>query len=1131
MFFYVLLVLFGTISSKWKIKFVNDTNVSLEPGVFYPINIYLETSTPYKAITNLNLTGGPIKTSESRYELNTFLKVNYTIYIGVPCSTAIGQYKLNFTIDNTKEFVFDKNLTINVIPRENPIDISVHLLNNKISAKTYSMYYILSYDLVNVDPISFTFTNNTPVNSAIENKKMPPYSTIIPRFFRGYYNATSETNVSQNYSVSIDNQCYRLLNQTISFSITPYKEKNITTYKTSIIKQFEAFERDQSSISFNLIIPISPTIVNCIAVANTSKFPSNDEIRNGHLTQQPTPYKKYFNYFIREAQQNITVKFEGLSSLRQYRIQCIVDSAVIHEPNRTSAIVTIGNFYNADIFIDTTPNPKLPIITQCMTFNFDGDIGLAEFNRKLIDYCENYFYSKYNKPSSLNGCVRCIKRNIPLENYNENGICIIGEEVCETKFQGNIVKDIQKLKEDLPNTKEIKFKLGINNISNLISSISESDQFEVENRYSEYIFGYTDILDNIIPNNSVDLTFKNTHTKKDFDCFLLDFTVNIPYKNLTKEDFIDNSIKIFLHKKQLDNLIETKLKVNFTDQIIDNNIYPIVVKCFPLAYTDYRLNESPNLLLNSFLKTNKTIPADTLVPKKDCEITKNKNESECLNKKYYRKREYLYVHKEDLFVNKDLITLKDNFLELNYKPKKLKVIIEEEKLHTLPEYTNITTNNFENYLQQYILVNELLKNCDCNLFPGYDLCRNWKRSITSNLTDHLFGIINITNFTTFINSTLLLLGSSEEDHYYNKTILLYITLYDLTTHPEAISKTNLKNIHKFTDFMFEAIHSLIKNNTETTIKHRENVLYIMLSTYFNLIEISRFESIYIKDRPDIEHPKLISDSSLVNMYTKIHELLIMIMNQIKLTSKSLQITYNRNYIYLFNSKYDIEETISRKIGDGSVSIKLNPINLINEDKNKTTQYISVIIFNIYPFLSEEDASTLGTFISINPLSSSGTINNYPIHQSFRPEITFENDYATDTPIEYKYIKCIFIDQNYTGKVDLSNIESDILNSEENNIKCLISRTGDLTLQRGYVISNYRVWIIISIIVLIVIGIGSILFCIAKKNVSKAMRKKITILDSGYKTIDSGEDEETVEDNNNIQTGTTYKDEHFDYDEL
>ena len=129
----------------------------------------------------------------------------------------------------------------------------------------------------------------------------------------------------------------------------------------------------------------------------------------------------------------------------------------------------------------------------------------------------------------------------------------------------------------------------------------------------------------------------------------------------------------------------------------------------------------------------------------------NKKASECLNKKYYREREYLYAHKEDLFVNKDLITLKDNFLELNYKPKKLKVIIEEEKLHILPEYTNITTSNFENYLKQYILVNELLKNCDCNSFPGYELCRNWKRSITSNLTDHLFGIINITNFTSFIN--------------------------------------------------------------------------------------------------------------------------------------------------------------------------------------------------------------------------------------------------------------------------------------------------------------------------------------------------------------------------------------------
>ena len=106
MFFYVLVFLFGIASSKWKIKFVNETyKLVLMPGEFYPIVIKLESdsTTPYKAITNLTLEGEPVKTSEPYYELNSFLKTDYTIYIGVPCLTSVNKFQLNFTIDNTKD--------------------------------------------------------------------------------------------------------------------------------------------------------------------------------------------------------------------------------------------------------------------------------------------------------------------------------------------------------------------------------------------------------------------------------------------------------------------------------------------------------------------------------------------------------------------------------------------------------------------------------------------------------------------------------------------------------------------------------------------------------------------------------------------------------------------------------------------------------------------------------------------------------------------------------------------------------------------------------------------------------------------------------------------------------------------
>ena len=1143
MFLYVFALLITiTSSSTWKIKIHNNTSLTIQPGVFYPINISLELTgddndddepiQPYKALTNLSLSSSSsstFQTSEPYYELNSFLTLNYTIYIGVPCSFTPSPspfaYNVDFTLSNNISFAFANTLSITIINRDTPISISVELLNTKISEGTFSMYYIYSPNLTNVDPITFTFTNTTQSYSSVENKTMQRYSQVKPRNFRGFYNATRQTDIPQQYTISIDNKCYILSKPYIEFTIGAYKQKDISSYKTSIIKQFANFKRNDNSISFDLIIPISPTIVNCVAVTKTSVFPSGDEIRRGYLTTQSSPYIKYFNYFIRNVQQNVTVSFTNLSTFRSYRIQCLVDDAVVNETERTSANITIGEFYNADIHVNTNPHPAMPFTTQCLTFQFGSDEGLTQFMPKMIDFCDNYFYTLSGMPSSMNGCVKCVERVLPEEHVHERSVCVVSEEYCASTYSGYIHYNVLSLKEMLRSTADVQYLLNLTALALLKDVIKEEDNFDKSAKYEDYIFGYPEIPDNIGVSSSVDVVFKNNNTLSDFNCYVLDFDVNIPHRNLTREDFIGHSTEIFLPRKTV-SITNVNLTINFKDDVYDNNIYPIIVKCFPLAFIDHRINESPALLLNSFIRTNKTIPEDTQVPKKNCNDKNNTLESECLNLKYYQLREFTVFNGDGLTMKPDTTALKENFMRLQYKFQKIKVIVEEETL--LLTYQNVSRSNIEMYLKQHVVITDLLKCCNCNKFPGYETCKMWKNKTMKNLTDSLMNVVDTRNTSMFVESVLMYVNGLNETEYYNRVILLYMAVFGLTTNPEAIH--DVVAVYKLYELLYNAYEELTKVNSDTNMKYKENILYIMLSMSFNLVEISRFEMLDIGNNSvsssissdssvndtDIEVPKFQSNKTLIEMYDNINHISRMIIQQVSTTS-SLRIIYNNNLIHLFKSTHNQNEKISKRINDKLyVEIELNPYTLIHSvdpTMNNDIRYIGVTVYNIYPFISEEDKSTITYFISVTPFTNASTTSIPAIPKSSRPTVMFSNTYDDTTPIKEKYTKCIYIDNEHVGVVDIDNIESEMLNSDESQIKCYLSRSGDVTIQRGYEIATYRGWIVILIIFVTVVAFVIALFVFAKKKAEQALkRKRVNLLDSGYKTIDSNENSAIEEGN-------------------
>jgi hypothetical protein len=243
----------------------------------------------------------------------------------------------------------------------------------------------------------------------------------------------------------------------------------------------------------------------------------------------------------------------------------------------------------------------------------------------------------------------------------------------------------------------------------------------------------------------------------------------------------------------------------------------------------------------------------------------------------------------------------------------------------------------------------------------------------------------------------------------------------------------------------------------------------------------------------------------------------MIIQQV--STSSLRIIYNNNLVHLFKptEPQTENEKIYKPMNKAlAIGIELNPYALLTHtDTNNNILYIGVTVYNIYPFIAEEDESTITHFVSITPYTNNATATSInAIAKSDRPSITFYNIYDDATPVIEKYTKCLYIDNAHEGVVDMDKIESEIISADESQVKCYLGRSGDVTIQRGFDVVTYRGWVIILIIFVTVVVFVIALFVFAKKKAEQALkRKRVNLLDSGYKTIDSNEN--SVEDGNDV----------------
>ena len=107
----------------------------------------------------------------------------------------------------------------------------------------------------------------------------------------------------------------------------------------------------------------------------------------------------------------------------------------------------------------------------------------------------------------------------------------------------------------------------------------------------------------------------------------------------------------------------------------------------------------------------------------------------------------------------------------------------------------------------------------------------------------------------------------------------------------------------------------------------------------------------------------------------------------------------------------------------------------------------------------------------------------------------------------------------------------MLNSDESQVKCYLGRSGDITIQRGYDVATYKGWIIILIIFVTVVVFVIALFVFAKKKAEQALkRKRVNLLDSGYKTIDSNENS-AIEEGNYVNESVNVTNEGKDKDKI
>jgi hypothetical protein len=380
-------------NTKWIVDMNNNNNeintVSIKQGRFTSVNITIRQNVSLSMLPSSAM----LTLSDSNFKLsaatNIFTNINnFNLMLGTPCSTASGNYIINFTltVPNT-----NPPTSNNWAPLA-PIQVFVSFpdtaiitykdVSDVVKGGSSLIYFNLSEP--NVDDLNITFnaSDGSEKSAAINNLIIK--SGALNQLSTTFSITSSSFTGSVNYTINNVNKCYSLDRNSITINVS--KDSTFTTLAINPFTLNANTNIAKNSVQLSLTLPFAPVYYYCILTCYLSAYPSDNDIKSA---ASQSGLDRYVSGIYSATNAQLGIEFKNILRGQIYKAKCILETMEADFSKRQTQSFEIPK-------VNTTPIGQY---TYCANYSFIQQPS-QDIKATLVNYCQRIF-------ADPNGCVIC----------------------------------------------------------------------------------------------------------------------------------------------------------------------------------------------------------------------------------------------------------------------------------------------------------------------------------------------------------------------------------------------------------------------------------------------------------------------------------------------------------------------------------------------------------------------------------------------------------------------------------------------------------------------------------------------------------------------------------------------------
>jgi hypothetical protein len=385
-------ITFNWDNNKYAVDINNNTNnvLNMRIGRYTRFDLIMRTNIDTNVnignvAAKISLKDNIFKTLDPDYTISSSFRENQSIWIGVPCATAPGNYFLSFTLTSDQADQFYPLPIMSVMLDNTKGTISFNQIGPVAQGGSSA---IIWYDLseTNFEPLSINWTkdvNNdltaTLSNATIKDGTMPRRTDRANNIGKdgtsfSLFSITNANLLTNQVFTTVDpNYCFTWVSNklTIQISTTP---ANIIP-GIDLASSFTYFTNTQNatikknSIGFTFTPPYAPVFLYCALTCTSLVVPSNTDLKTNYPASTPliSYYKAYF-----DSTAPYDIIFDNIKRNQAYRLTCLMESSL--PTNSSSTRFTMETYTLNDTIgpVHVEPVPTLP--SYCVEYTFAQEI-------------------------------------------------------------------------------------------------------------------------------------------------------------------------------------------------------------------------------------------------------------------------------------------------------------------------------------------------------------------------------------------------------------------------------------------------------------------------------------------------------------------------------------------------------------------------------------------------------------------------------------------------------------------------------------------------------------------------------------------------------------------------------------